>query len=233
MTGTSHYDGPLSADGRMVFDAKYRITLHPDAPFGIVSMKSVSDFTEYSKTVTVRGKSTRRQISLVEVGQGAQSSLRPIEERETKVDAGPTNPQGGVSERKVKAQPKDSLPQIRELDRIFQAKDGEGFREFVLLGSPAWQKALDNQVRVIETKEHSIIDIVSSHVDGPLVRVGCRLSVDGKPLEHVASFAFVKRGEKWKMLVFFVDENLEDVKTVLSDAEWKALNGESDDAKAN
>ena len=93
-----------------------------------------------------------------------------------------------------------------------QAQDGDALRKFVLLGSPAWRKALDNQVRQIETKKHSVIDIVSTHVDGTFVRIGCRLTIDGKPLEHTVTFCYVKREGGWKMLIFFVDDHLEDPK---------------------
>jgi len=37
--GKSDYDGPLLGDGRGVFQATYRIAIHPKAPFGVVSMK--------------------------------------------------------------------------------------------------------------------------------------------------------------------------------------------------
>ena len=180
MTGTSHLDGTLSADGRMVFDDKCRVALHADAPFGIVSLDIVSDGIEYSRTVTAMLKSVRK-ITLVEVGRGAKSSLQPMEAVEAKAGLS-ANPQGNSSKKPIKAQPKDSLPQIQELDRILQTQDGDALRKFVLLGSPAWQKAVDNQVREIETKKHSVIDIVSTHVDRTFVRIGCRLTIDGKPL---------------------------------------------------
>ena len=46
LTGTSKYDGPLNADGRSVFKGTYRLSLHPDAPFGIVAMKISLDGVE-------------------------------------------------------------------------------------------------------------------------------------------------------------------------------------------
>ena len=117
------------------------------------------------------------------------------------------------------------------MDRILQAQDGDALRQFVLLGSPAWQKALDNQVRLIESKKHSVIDIVGTHIDGSFVRVACNVAVDGKLLEYPATFAFVKRDNNWKMLIFFVDDNFEDLKTVLSDAEWNAVTVSSNGTK--
>ena len=43
LTGTTDYDGPLSNDGRMAFESKCRVALHPEAPFGLVSLEMVSD----------------------------------------------------------------------------------------------------------------------------------------------------------------------------------------------
>ena len=162
LTGTTHYDGTLAADGRMVFESKCRVALHPDAPFGIVSLEIVSECVEYSRTVTAFIKATRK-ITLIAVGEGAKSDLKTMEGVEPKAAQTANLQDNSV---KTKTQPKDSLPQIRELDRIFRAQDGEALRKFVLLGSPAWKKALDNQVRRIETKKHSVIDIVSTHADG-------------------------------------------------------------------
>ncbi len=176
---------------------------------------------EHSTTATATLKSNRK-ITLVEVGPGATSSLQKLEDVEARAVVS-SNPQRSSSEKRIKTQPKDSLPQIRELDRILQAQDGDALRRFVLLGSPAWQKSLDNQVRQIEANEYSVIEVVSTHVDGNFVRVGCNCSVDGQPLEHPATFDFVKRENGWKMLVFFVDDNLDDLKKVLSAAEWNAV----------
>ena len=107
------------------------------------------DSTEYSKTTTARGQSTEH-ISLVEVGQGAQSQLQHLTQRdETKGRADRPESHDSSTQTTGEVQPKDSLPQIRELDRIFQEKDGDAFREFVLLGSPAGQESLDVAARQV------------------------------------------------------------------------------------
>ena len=130
LTGTRHYDGPLANDGRWVFDAKYRIALHTDAPFGIVSMEITADSTEYSKTTIVRSNSTA-QIAVVEVGHGAQSGMQHMTDREAKGGARLAKPHDSSPEKQGEVQPRRPFPPpIQELDRIFQAKDGDA----VLLG---------------------------------------------------------------------------------------------------
>jgi hypothetical protein len=109
------------------------------------------------------------------------------------------------------------------LDRIFQAKDGDALREFVLLGSPAGRKAIDAAARQVDAGDFSVIDVLSSRVDGPLVRVLARVAIGGQP--QTIPFVFVKRDEKWRWLFVLGGERLEDAKALLSEAEWKALNG--------
>lgn len=229
LTGTRHYDGPLGNDGRWVFDAQYRIALHRDAPFGIVSMKVICDSTEYSKTTTVRGHSTER-ISLAEVGQGAQSQMRPMtDQAKAKGHAGPAQPRARAREKTGEALSINSLPQIRELDRIFKAKDGDAFRAFVLLGSPAAKKGVDDAARQVDAGELSVTEVLNSRVDGPLVRIWAKVSIAGR--QQTIPFRFVKRGDKWQWLFVLGGERLQDAKAVLSDAEWQALLGEDSDTR--
>lgn len=74
LTGRSDYDGPLLGDGRSVFQATYRIVVHPKAPFGVVSMQIETDGREISGEGAVSIK-VKRTLTLVETGQNAVSDF--------------------------------------------------------------------------------------------------------------------------------------------------------------
>jgi hypothetical protein len=74
LTGRSDYDGPVLGDGRSVFKASYRIVVHPQAPFGVVSMQIEIEGREISGegAVSIKAKKT---LTLVETGKNAVSDL--------------------------------------------------------------------------------------------------------------------------------------------------------------
>ena len=221
LTGTSKYDGPLSADGRAVFEGTYRLSLHPDAPFGIVAMKISLDGLEYSKTVKASLRSIH-EITLVETGQGAVSTLETMKPRsDTEQPVSPVATQETrPAEEKTNKVSKTDIPQIRELDRICNARDADAFQHFVLLGSPVAKPAIDFYASQVESGGFSVIDIQNAVVGESFVRVSCTVSIAGRRM--VMPFDFVERRGKWRWLIVVGADRAEHAKAILTDAEWKA-----------
>jgi hypothetical protein len=73
-TGTSAYDGPLLGGARTVTNATYRIAIHPNAPFGVVSMQIEVEGSEIHDdfVASLKGKKTLR---LAATGKDAVSDL--------------------------------------------------------------------------------------------------------------------------------------------------------------
>lgn len=75
LSGSSKYDGPLAGGGRSEFEADYRVFLHPDAPFGVVSM--TCDFE--GKEISGSGSSVllkfTQKLVLEATGKNAVSEL--------------------------------------------------------------------------------------------------------------------------------------------------------------
>jgi hypothetical protein len=74
ITGTTSYDGPLAADGRMHLKGTYRIVVHPKAPFGVVALESQNEGRELSSTSIVSLAGTAK-FKLTKTGKGAVSDL--------------------------------------------------------------------------------------------------------------------------------------------------------------
>lgn len=74
VAGTSDYDGPLLGNGRSVFQATYRIVIHPKAPFGVVTMQIEAEGREIGNKGTVFIK-VKKTLTLVETGKNGVSDL--------------------------------------------------------------------------------------------------------------------------------------------------------------
>ncbi len=76
LTGTTGYDGPLIQNGRSVFQGKYRITIHPRAPFGVVAMSMESNGREIGEEdEEVLHVTFTRTLTLMATGENAVSDL--------------------------------------------------------------------------------------------------------------------------------------------------------------
>lgn len=76
LTGTSEYDGPLVHNGRNVFQGKYRIAIHPRAPFGVVAMSMELNGREIGEEdEEVLHLTVTRTLTLVTTGDNAVSDL--------------------------------------------------------------------------------------------------------------------------------------------------------------
>lgn len=49
IAGTTQFDRPLLGAGRWAFKSKWQITLHPDAPFGVVELRSTTTGREFDE----------------------------------------------------------------------------------------------------------------------------------------------------------------------------------------
>lgn len=74
LTGTSGYDGPLLDNGRSVFKGTYRITIHPQAPFGVVATSMETTGREIGDDQVVH-VTFKRTLTLVATGDKAVSAL--------------------------------------------------------------------------------------------------------------------------------------------------------------
>lgn len=82
VAGTSSYDGPLVEDGRTVFDARYKTTIHPQSPFGVVGMTIELDGREYGdEDVGVLRVKATKTLTLAQTGTRAVSALPAIAEK--------------------------------------------------------------------------------------------------------------------------------------------------------
>ncbi|MCE9524929.1 MAG: hypothetical protein K8R36_02610 [Planctomycetales bacterium] len=84
VTGTYNYDGPILGGARSLFNGTYRITIHPKAPFGVVSMKIKVDGREIHDEFAGSFMATKTLV-LAETGKNAVSDLPEAnEKKETK-----------------------------------------------------------------------------------------------------------------------------------------------------
>lgn len=74
LAGMSSYDGPLLGNGRSVYRTRYTIAIHPDAPFGVVSLESEFEGREISED-SVTMTQGKRMLILTAIGKDAKSTL--------------------------------------------------------------------------------------------------------------------------------------------------------------
>jgi hypothetical protein len=78
ITGTTEFDRPLLGDGRWAFKSEWRISLHADAPFGVVELRSKSQGREIRDDGFYVELKSHSVLTLSEVGADAKGT--PIEE---------------------------------------------------------------------------------------------------------------------------------------------------------
>lgn len=82
VTGTYDYDGPILGGARSTFKGTYRIIIHPDVPYGVVSMDVKVEGREIHGDFAGNFVFTQKMV-LAEVGKNAVSALPEATEKRT------------------------------------------------------------------------------------------------------------------------------------------------------
>jgi len=236
VTGIHRYDGPLAADGRWVFESKVTLILHPNAPFGVVSMTVDTDSTEYSTAVT-RVTSVSK-ILLAAIGTNATSALEVPASAESTRSTAPTD---GANDR-INEQPNSTVcetavEQIAELQRIFRANDANALRAIAIWGPSKEEKQpFDQFVNQIQAGEyaHGRVTPIASALDGPVLRVAVKFSGHPSFKQEAVPLIFVRRDNRWYWLAMIGPPRsaLMRVLSVEELASWQRLeDGSRGDAK--